>query len=409
MLISAPMLRLALRNISRQRVRTLMTLAAIVFGVVGIILSGGFVYDMFIQLGEALIHSQSGHLQLAKKGYFSEGSRSPDKYLIDAPEAEQARIRALPEVADAMLRLSFSGLLNNGKTDLPVVGEAIEPEEEARFGTHLVVAEGRQLNSKDRYGALVGQGLASSLKLRIGDRVTLLATTPDGAMNTSELEVVGTFQSFSKDYDARAIKISLAAGQELLNTRGANLVVVALKRTIDTASVAKSLATSSAPRLLEVKTWEELNDFYASTVTLYDRQFAVLQLIILVMVLLSVINTVNMSVFERVAEFGTMRALGNRSYTVLALIMTENLLLGLIGAAVGVLLGVLLALGISAIGIPMPPPPNADVGYIAHIRVVPAVLANAFAVGVLAASLAALIPALRVSRMPVVEALRQSV
>ncbi len=403
------MLKLALRNIFRQRVRTLMTLAAIVFGAVGIVLSGGFVQDIFIQLGEAIIHSQSGHLQLAKKGFFSEGSRSPDKYLIADPKAEQERLRALPQVADAMARLSFSGLLNNGKTDLPIVGEAIEPDAEARLGTHLLVSSGRQLTGKDRYGALIGEGLAFSLKLAVGDRVTLLASTPDGAMNTAELEVIGVFQSFSKDYDARAVKISLAAGQELLNTRGANIVVVALKQTIDTAAVAQELTSSLAVRGLEVKTWEELNDFYANTVALYDRQFAVLQLIILAMVLLSVINTVNMTVYERVAEFGTMRALGNRSTRVLALIMTESLLLGLIGAVIGVVLGVLLALAISAVGIPMPPPPNANVGYTAHVRVVPAIVASAFAVGVLAASLAALVPALRVSRMPVEEALRQSV
>ena len=66
---------------------------------------------------------------------------------------------------------------------------------------------------------------------------------------------------------------------------------------------------------LEVKTWLELNDFYAKTVKMYDVQFGVLRIIILLMVLLSVVNSVNMSVFERVGEFGTMMALGNRSRT----------------------------------------------------------------------------------------------
>src|SRR5438105_1602689 len=110
------MFKLALRNIFRHKLRTLMTLAAISFGVAGLILSGGFVQDLFTQLAEAIIHSQFGHVQLYKQGYFTYGSRSPDKYQIDDPEKYQQLILKLPEVDDAMIRLNFSGLLNNGRT-----------------------------------------------------------------------------------------------------------------------------------------------------------------------------------------------------------------------------------------------------------------------------------------------------
>jgi putative ABC transport system permease protein len=80
-----------------------------------------------------------------------------------------------------------------------------------------------------------------------------------------------------------------------------------------------------------------------------------------------------------------------------------------VGATLGVVVGILLASGISAVGIPMPPPPNADIGYVARIRVVPSAIAGAFVVGVVATLLAAIAPASRVARTPVVEALRQNV
>jgi putative ABC transport system permease protein len=160
---------------------------------------------------------------------------------------------------------------------------------------------------------------------------------------------------------------------------------------------------------LELQTWVELNDFYEKAVALYKRQFGVLQLIVLVMVVLSVANSINMSVFERIGEFGTMMALGDRASKVFRLVVTESAFLGSIGAALGVVLGVVLALGISAIGIPMPPPPNGNLGYTASIRIVPAVLAMAFAVGFVATTLAALLPAYRVSRIAVAEALRANV
>lgn len=399
---------LALRNVRRQRMRTAMTLAAIVFGVGGIILSGGFVQDIFVQLGEALIHSQTGHIQIARAGFFTQGSRKPAQYLIANPEELKARISHLPETDDAMARLNFSGLLTNGRSDLAIIGEGLEPGPEARLGTFLLLDAGRRLVDADRYGMLVGKGVAQALKLEPGDRVSLVLNTADGAMNTLEFEIVGIFQTFSKDYDARAVKIPLAAAQELLDSRGANVVVVSLRRTGDSRKFAQRLQAGLAAEHLEVKRWEELNDFYQKTVELYNRQFGVLQVIILAMVLLSVTNTVNMTVFERVGEFGTMRALGNRGRDVFTLIVTENALLGLAGALGGVAIGAAVAGIVSSVGIPMPPPPNAEIGYTARIRLVPSLIAGAFAIGAIATVLGSILPALRVARTPVVDALRQN-
>ena len=81
------MLKLALRNVFRQKLRTAMTLAAIVLGVIGLILSGGFVQDVYYMLGEALIHSQSGHLQVSRAGFQAHGTRSPEKFLIAQPDS----------------------------------------------------------------------------------------------------------------------------------------------------------------------------------------------------------------------------------------------------------------------------------------------------------------------------------
>lgn len=403
------MWKLALRNVLRHKSRSAMTLLAIVTGVLGLVLSGGFIHDIIQQFGESLIHSQSGHIQLARAGYFDHGTRSPEKYLLDDPEPVREQVAALPGVDDVMGRLYFTGLLNNGRADQPMIGEGIEPSREARLGTSLVVAAGRQLADSDTHGMMIGQGLARTLKLKPGDMATVVTSTPEGAMNSLEFEVVGVFQTFSKDYDAHALRLPLAAAQELLGRAGANVLVVSLKHTRDTDAQTAALRAKLAPAGLEARTWVQLNDFYANAVAMYDAQFGVLRIIILVMVLLSVVNSVNMTVFERVGEFGTMLALGNRSRRVFALIVAENAILGLAGAGIGVLLGIGLAGAISAVGIPMPPPPNADLGYTARIQLVPSVVAGAFAVGFIATLLAALLPAARVRKIPVVEALRQNV
>jgi putative ABC transport system permease protein len=403
------MWKLAVRNVFRHKGRTGMTLLAIVAGVVGLILSGGFVYDIFTQLREVLIHSQLGHIQVATSGYFEHGARSPERFLIHDPGRLEGVIRGAPHVEDVMGRLYFSGLLNNGRADLPIIGEGIEPGPEAKLGSNLTITAGRRLQDGDKFSMMVGHGLAKALKLKPGDRATIVISTAEGAQNTLDVEVVGVFQAFSKDYDARAVRIPLAAAQELLATEGVNTIVVSLKRTEDTKLVAATLAKSLAPMDVDVRSWSQLNDFYSKTVEMYDVQFSVLRFIVLMMVLLSVTNSVNMSVFERVGEFGTMMALGNRGRRVFTLILMENSIIGLAGATVGVLLGIVLALTISAIGIPMPPPPNSDLGYLAHIQIVPTVIAGAFVVGFVATAVAALIPASRIHRIAVVDALRQNV
>jgi len=402
----AVVLRLALRNVLRQKTRTSLTVSAVALGVIGLILTGGFIRDTFLQLGEAIVRSQNGHLQIARTGFFTYGSRSPERFLIEDPGRVAKEVGLQPEVTQAMARLHFSGLLGNGRTNVPVICEGVEPDKETRLSTHLAMKAGRNLTAGDRHGLIAGEGVARTLGLKPGDTVVLVSSTAEGTMNSVDFELVGVFQSFSKEYDARAVKIPLAAAQELFGSRGANLLVVELAATRDTVQVAEALRAPLAAAGLELRTWNELSDFYDKTVRFYDRQFGVLRLIVMFMVLLTVVNSVNMSLFERVAEFGTMRALGDRGSRIFALVVTEGLVFGVMGAIVGVVLGIVLALLLSAVGIPMPPPPNSNLGYVAQIRLVPSVILEAAIVGIVATTLAAVLPALRVSRIPVVEALR---
>ena len=402
------LIKLALRNIVRQKIRTAMALAAVIFGVTGLIVSGGFVQDIFVQLGEAIIHSQTGHIQIFRRDFLERGMRQPERFLIESPDRLGARLAAAPGVTEVAARLNFSGLLNNGRRDLAIIGEGIEASNEARLGGYLKVIAGRQLSDEDTFGMMVGQGVAAALGLSVGDLATVIVNTSDGALNTLDLEVIGVFQSFSKDFDSRAIRIPLRSAQDLLLTEGANLMVISLKETAQTDAVHARLLPL-LPSDIEARTWYQLSDFYEKAVQLYDRQFGVLQLIILFMVLLSVANTVNMGVAERLSEFGTLQALGNSRQQVFRLILFENVLLGAIGAAGGLVIGLLAAETISTIGIPMPAPPNSNQGYTAHIQLDVWTSLKAVAIGFSSAALASLLPARRVSRTPIVDALHHSI
>jgi putative ABC transport system permease protein len=397
---------LALRNVFRQKARTALTLAIIGAGVAGLMLSGGFVENSLTKLRETTIHAQLGHLQIYRKGYFAEGKRSPFKYLIEKPDDVLSTVRALPAVKNAMSRLSFAGVLNNGKSDFAIFGEGIEPAREAELGTQMQMVAGRKLEAADHYTIMVGEGVASGMALKTGDVVNLLLNTEEGALNNLEFTVVGVFRTFSKDYDAHAVRIALKDAQELLATPAVNAVVVELGDTAATEATAATLVARLDAGGYEVKTWHNLADFYEQTAALFKRQFAFLQAIILLSVLLSVANSVNMTIFERTGEFGTLMALGTRRGPIFRMVLLENVFVGFLGSCFGVVLGLLLAGVINALKLPLPPPPNSNSGYFAGIVLTPGIVAVSFVVGLLATPLTALLPARRISRVAVVDALR---
>jgi putative ABC transport system permease protein len=292
---------------------------------------------------------------------------------------------------------------------LPIIGEGVDSDRESGLGSAINLLSGRALRTADAGGILVGEGLAQAMNLKPGDRLTLLVNTREGALNTGEFNVVGVFRTFSRDYDARAVRITLQAAKDLVAESGINSLVVLLKLTDLTDGVAADLVATLRTRGLELRTWTELADFYTSTAALFKRQFGVLQVIILALVLLGVANSIAMTLHERVAELGTMRALGRRGKDVFLQLVIEYALLGLVGAAFGAILGVLLAAIISYVGIPMPPPPNSEEPLTARISIDAISVFYAVAVGFVATVLAVLWPAWRAQRVPIAEALRQSV
>jgi len=403
------MLKLAFRNIFRNPLRTSLTLAAIITGVVTIIISGGFIEDVFVQLRESTIHSHLGHIQVFQQGYQEHGRREPSRYMVRQPDNVIDAISHIPHVQAVMARVNFTGLAHNGRADLPVIGEGIEPDREAQLGSAITITAGHFLQDSDRSGVIIGEGVASALNLHPGDYMTLMTNTVDGALNTLECEIVGIFRTFSKEYDDRAIRIHLLAAQELLDTESVHTIVTLLDNTENTDQVISKIAAIPILQNYEVRAWWELADFYQKTEALYRRQFGALQVIIFTMLVLSVASTVNMTIYERTGEFGTMLALGSRQRQVFMLVLLENTLLGLIGSVLGMIIGITLADIISGIGITMPPPPGSNIGYIASIRLIAWVLITAMLTGIFASTTAAILPACRASKLQITDALRYNI
>ena len=385
-----------------------MAVAAVTFGIVALMLASGFIEWIYFDLRESTIHAQLGHLQIVRPGYQSAGRSDPFADLLPAQSDALDAVRRTPHVKAVAPRLHFSGLASHGDTTISFVGEAVEPALESDLSRSLLIEKGRALTEGDTQGVLFGAGLAHNLGVDVGDRVVLLVTTASGGINAVELTVRGLFSTVTKAYDDSALRVPIDTARTLLRVKGAHAWVVLLDDTRATDAVAARLRAELPPAQFEITPWYALADFYRKTVELFSKQVGIVRIIIGAIIVLSISNTLTMAVLERTGEIGTSMALGVPRRRILGQFISEGVALGIVGGIAGIALGVLLASIISAIGIPMPPPPGMAHGYIGQIRITPTLTLTAFALAAVTAIVASLYPAWRASRLEIVDALRRN-
>jgi putative ABC transport system permease protein len=288
---------------------------------------------------------------------------------------------------------------------VPFAGDGVDPAVEPKISKDIVV-DGDPLDAAVPNGVILGRGLARALGVNRGDVIAFLTSSPGGGMSGVEGTVRGVFSTGVRAYDDVAVRMPLKLAQQLARTTRVHLWVVGLDDTARTEDLARVVHTIAAGAGLEMRTWLELSDFYRKTVRLMSRQMLVVAILIGIILVLGIANLLTMSTLERTGEIGTMLAIGTPRASVLRMHFAEGLLLGVAGALAGVVIGVILALAISWIGIPMPPPPGRDTGYRAEILLSPRVIADAVTLALASAAVAGAYPAWKASRMRVVDALR---
>lgn len=399
--------RLALRNILRQRRRSLIALAAIGFGIVSMMLAAGFIEWIFWANREGVTVNQLGHIQITRPGYHEGGKADPFAFLLPETSAALQTIRGDPEVKSVSPRLSFNGLVSHGDSTLSFIGEGVDTKLDPS-SQKLAVVDGNLLSIDDPKGILVGTGLAANLGVKAGDSIVLLANTPSGGISAVECHVRGLVSTSMKAFDDSLLRVDIKLARELLRTSGAHTWVITLSATDLTESVVGRLGREKSLEKFDVVPWMKLADFYNKTVELLTRQIAVINLIIGVIIILSISNTMTMSVMERTIEIGTSMALGVRRQRILRLFLLEGSLLGAIGGSVGAIVGYIVATLVSYVGIPMPPAPGMSKGFTAAIIITPAIVRDALLIAVVTTLLASLYPSWRASRLVIVDALRHN-
>jgi putative ABC transport system permease protein len=182
---------------------------------------------------------------------------------------------------------------------------------------------------------------------------------------------------------------------------------VLLKDTNDTSAVRADLTKLFAAKRwsLEMKDWSQLASFYKQVVMLYNGIFGFLGIVVFAIVIFSVANTMVMSIFERTREIGTMMAIGTPRGSVWRLFLAEGLFIGIIGGVAGLLAGAVVSQVINSAHLMLPPPPGYTRGYELRVMLQPGILTTAFLIAVITSTLSSIVPALKASRLKIVDAL----
>lgn len=408
--------KLAARNLLRNKRRTAITMAGISLGLALMVWSNNLANGSRQDMLQTAVGMMAGHVVVQGSGYQAD----PDSELVvlDSGALADAVRTAIPD-AIVTRRIYMDGLVMSPVASTAAMVKAIEPSQEAQVvDLDDKIVQGEWLADDDDRGILLGQALAERLEVGLGDKVVFMGQ-PDGDEVESRLfRLRGVFRTGVAEIDGFTALVPLVAAQELFRgSDPANQVAVHLPDSSDTvarlAQVSALVAGLTSAGDTEVLPWQEAIPDIVEFIELDEAYNDGMWLILGIIVSMGVVNTVLMSVMERVREFGVMMALGLKPRKLAAMVLTEGFVLGLVSALIGVALGIALTLPFLESGIDF----SAQYGESMEAGGVPLSMvmvpriswARLFVypiIGVLFALLASIYPAWKVTRLSPVQAIR---
>ena len=346
-------IRIACRNVLRQKRRSLLTALMMVGGFVLTSLSLGITHGSYSHLINLFTRSHTGHVQIHRQGYLER----PSLYnaLTNLEELDKV-IMAHQEVMVWGPRVYAPALAAAAEktTGVEVIGVQLDREVQLTQ-LNKRVRQGRFLQLGMQNEVLLGQGVALILGVGLGDEIVLIGQGADGSIANDLFTIVGIV---GQEGDLRSrVKcyVALEVAQEFLALPiGVHEIAIVLNEQQQAVELAKKLASILVNDGLAVTPWQEIEkEFFAAMQADIKGLWLSLGIIILI-VGIGVLNTVLMTILERTREFGVLRALGTRPHHMMGMIILETIWLTLISLVPAVLLSLLGNFYLSLYGIPLP-------------------------------------------------------
>lgn len=353
----------AARNLIANKKRTLAIMASLACGTVALCLIGGYYRYTYWGLGQSLIHSQYGHIELYQKGYEKTRDIDPFARPIERLDELMAALKADPDIEVVASRaLAFGTAFNSesGKSSVVEV-RGVDPVAESSIFTFVTTWRGSWLGAKDADKCQISPTMAAALGTGLNGRLTVSAVDVDDQQNALGFSVKTLAGSYSQEFDSLALTLTKAAFGELFGFSGSQEIVLLLKDGVKPEAKARALERELAARGfdLEYRLWYEQAAYYRQVLDYYQGFYRIVLLLAALLVFFVSATTIAMSLNERMREFGTRLSMGESRLRIIGSLGLEALLSGIAGLAAGAVLAFAMGFGINrAGGIPMPAAPG---------------------------------------------------
>ncbi len=354
--------KLAARNLRRYMRRTLLTSTLITLGVVAVLLfvsiSGSFKALMISQITDSMM----GHLQIHRKGYLASIDSLPLNRNLQGEQIAkiQEHLNGNQAIEAYSMRIKLGAMFSNFKETTNIRLTAVNPEQEAQTVPLLQdrILQGKKDGLLVKGEILIPELIAKGMQVKAGDTIVLVATNKDGSVNGQSFVVRGILEGISGP-GGRDGYIHLADAKTLLRIDGKEIseIAIRLKNIGDLHPAFAAMQTQLAALknkmdkpVFEIHTWEKLSPF-SKIANMIDLMTLFIKIMLVAIVLVSIMNVMVMSVYERINEIGTIAAIGTRPGKIMALFLTEGLLLGIFGTLIGVAISLAAIFGMNMMGI----------------------------------------------------------
>jgi ABC-type lipoprotein release transport system permease subunit len=327
-------IKLAWRNIWRNKRRTLITTASIFFGVVLSAFMSSMQEGSYAQYISAIVNSYSGYLQVHAKGYW-EDKIINNSFTFD--KTFDSKFQRINEITIYAPRFETFCLAASEDVTKGVMVMGIDPQKEDRI-TNISgkLKQGRYLQNEDN-GILLGSGLARFLKLGVNDTLVLIGQGYHGTSAAGKYPVRGIIKHPSPELDRSLVCMDIKNCQELFSARDLLTSMVIMVHDNDDVAPAKDKLVKSLGSELEVMDWQEMNQLLLKQIESDRAQGVITKGILYMIIAFGILGTVMMMVAERKKEFGVMLAVGMQKYKLISIVILETLFMGMIGVMAGII------------------------------------------------------------------------
>lgn len=343
----------ALRNISRNKRRSLLSGIAIGIAAMSIVMLFSIIEGMTDDMAYNLKTYYTGEVRI-KHENFDEYERYNPMHLTIDWESVDSALQGMDEVETYVPRITFPSNLYIGGSNFGAMGVGADFEKEANFQELAASIKTGRLPENGKNEMIMGAFLARDLKLEIGDKITVMSTTAARGTNAITLEIVGLFGLPVGALNSKYFWMPLDRAQYFLRMDGGvQEVLVKTNEDIDpnkAAPIIKETVESSTGTTMDIRSWEELSTTYGM-IKLAEMIYNFIAMFFFLLGSTVIINTTMMVIFERMREIGTLGAIGMHGKELVQLFFLEGSFISMIGSAIGVALGIIFTLVLSQIGI----------------------------------------------------------